>query len=358
MSAKTLELKISLSRGSFDLDVNAELVFDGVHAVFGPSGSGKTTLLRAIAGLTNPASGTIRFGEHAWFDDDGSVPPHRRPVGLVFQDARLFPHLDAEANLRFGERRRHSKRLSFDEVVAALDLAPLLPRDVETLSGGETRRLALGRALLSEPQLLLLDEPLAGLDAERKAEILPYLERVARQFRLPTIYVSHDIDEVARLANRLLVLEAGRVQALGETAAVVAQQNLPAPGGDASVGVVVHASVAHHDLQWQLTTVDWSGTPLVLPLVDAEAGTELRLRIPARDVVLAAARPDRISIRNVLEGTVAAIDESRRSGFADVSIDLDGKMLAARVTRAAAEDLDLRPEQKIFALVKTVSLER
>lgn len=358
MSAKTLDLKVAVTQGDFDLNVDAALIFDGVHAVFGPSGSGKTTLLRAIAGLSNPDSGTIRFSEQVWFDSSGAVPPHRRPVGLVFQDARLFPHLNAEANLRFGERRRHSNRFSFDDVVAALDLAPLLPRDVETLSGGETRRLALGRALLADPELLLLDEPLAGLDVKRKAEILPYLERAAGQFQLPTIYVSHDIDEVTRLANRLLVLRAGKVQALGETAAVVAEQNLPAPGGDASVGVVVQAKVTHHDLEWQLTTVDWSGTRLVLPQLDAEAGSELRLRISARDVVLAAARPDRISIRNVLEGTVAEIEDSDRTGFADVNIDLGGKTLAARVTRAAIAELDLRTGAPVFALVKTVSLER
>lgn len=358
MSAKTLELKITLARGAFALTVDAQLVFDGVHAVFGPSGSGKTSLLRAIAGLDAPKTGSIRFGENVWFDDETSLPPHRRPVGFVFQDARLFPHLNAEANLRFAERRRHADRLAFADVVTALDLDELLPRPIETLSGGESRRLALGRALLSDPQLLLLDEPLAGLDGARKAEILPYLERVSGEFQVPTIYVSHDIDEVTRLCNRMLVLGSGSVTALGETTSVVERLSLPAPGGEAGVGVVVRARVQSHDPEWQLTTVDWSDTPLILPQLDAEPGSEVRLRIPARDVVLAVTRPTSLSIRNVLEGTVASIEELPGSGFADLRIDLDGKALVARVTRAAVAELGLHAGARVFALVKTVSLER
>ena len=366
MSAETLELRVAARRPGFDLAVDERLALEGgVTALFGPNGAGKTTLLRAIAGFVTPAAGRIALDGDVWFDDAArvDVAPHRRPVGFMFQDARLFAHLDVAGNLAYAERRarRRAGRAALDReaVVAALDLEPLLARRVATLSGGERQRVALGRTLLARPRLLLLDEPLASLDRERKAEILPYLEELPRRFGVPAIYVSHAVDEVARLAARVALIAEGRVRAHGPTAAVFERVELEPLTGRFEAGAVVEARVVAHDRRLALTSVELDGETLTLPLEPHLApGDRVRLRIRARDVAIATARPERISIRNVLPATVGEIAASPDTAFAEVQLKLRTTRLQARLTRASVEELGLTSGLAVFALIKSVSFDR
>ncbi|MGH8166169.1 MAG: molybdenum ABC transporter ATP-binding protein, partial [Woeseiaceae bacterium] len=334
-------------------------------ALFGPSGGGKSTLLRAVAGFETPRDGRIACGRELWFDSDTgvNVPPHRRAVGLMFQGAALFPHLDVAGNLAFAEKRRPraatTKAIETREVVAALDLEPLLRRRVAALSGGERQRVALGRTLLTSPALLLLDEPLAALDRTRKAQILPYLEELPKRFRIPTIYVTHAIDEVAQLADRVLVLADGRVQAHGSTASIIESLDLQAFTGRYEAGVLVEGRVLRHDPRLCLTYLDLHGETLTMPMVEgAVPDRTVRLRIRARDVAIAIRRPEGLSIRNVLPGTVAAIVREPDTGIAEVLIRIRGDRIRARVTLASVEDLQLEAGMSVFALIRSVSFER
>lgn len=361
MSAEQLSISARIELAGFRLELTERLPLDGVTAVFGPSGSGKSTLLRVLAGFETPAAGRIALGADVWFDAAAGidVPAHRRPVGFMFQDARLFAHLDVAGNLAYAQRRRSHADLQWEAVVDALDLAPLLARSVVTLSGGERQRVALGRTLLRGPRLLLLDEPLAALDRHRKADILPYLERLPRQFRLPTLYVSHDIDEVATLADRILVLGGGRVQMHDGAAAVVERLDLEPSIGRLEAGVLVEARVIDHDARLHVTHVDAGGDVLTMPLVARVAiGEPVRLRIRARDVALAVGRPQGLSIRNVLAGTLVEVVTDPDSGFAEATVQLRQAHLRARLTLAAVEDLALTPGMAVYALIKSVSFER
>lgn len=357
-----LGLRVRVHLSDFTLEVDERLEARGVTALFGPSGSGKTTLLRAIAGFERPVRGRITLGERVLSDVDAGVfvPPHQRPIGFLFQEARLFDHLDVAGNLDFAARRRGrgDTRFARADVVASLDLGPLLSRRVEGLSGGERQRVALGRTLLSGPELLLLDEPLAGLDLARKAEILPYLEAVIRRFGLPTLFVSHDLDEVVQLSDRVLVLEEGQEAGLGPTAEIVEQLDLPSTGGRRDASVVLEGRVLEHDARLHLTQVDLHGDSLSLPLAEGLApGDAVRLRVLARDVAVATNRPEGLSIRNVLPGRVTSIRDEG-AGSADVTIQLREDHLRARLTRAAVEELGLAEGSEVFALVKSVSLDR
>ncbi len=364
-SAARLRLTLRVELPGFRLEVDDTLELAGVTAVFGPSGSGKSTLLRAIAGFERPVTGRITWGSQVWFDADAGVdqPPHRRPTGFMFQDARLFPHLDVAGNLSFAERRRRQgtgpSALDRRAVEDALDLGPLLERRVHTLSGGERRRVALGRTLLASPSLLLLDEPLTGLDRERKADILPYLEAVPRRFHVPTLYVSHDIDEVATLADDMLVLADGRVQMHAPVDAVMERLDLQPLTGRFEAGVLVEGEVSAHDARLHITRVDVGGDELTLPLLErVPRGGTVRLRIRARDVAVATERPVGISIRNVLPGTVVEVVQDPGSGAAEVLVQLTAVRIRARLTLAAVEELALVPGREVFALVKSVSFER
>ena len=357
-----LDLRVRVHLSDFTLEVDERLEARGVTALFGPSGSGKTTLLRAIAGFERPVRGRITLGERVLSDVDAGVfvPPHQRPIGFLFQEARLFDHLDVAGNLDFAARRRGrgDTRFARADVVASLDLARLLSRRVDGLSGGERQRVALGRTLLSGPELLLLDEPLAGLDLARKAEILPYLEAVIRDFGLPTLFVSHDLDEVVQLSDRVLVLEEGQEAGLGPTAEIVERLDLPSTGGLREASVVLEGRVLRHDARLHLTQVDLHGDTLSLPLADGlEPDDAVRLRVLARDVAVATARPEGLSIRNVLPGRVTSIRDEG-AGSADVTIQLREDHLRARLTRAAVEELGLGEGSEVFALVKSVSLDR
>jgi molybdate transport system ATP-binding protein len=362
MSVETLHLHVQLTASGFSLDVAEAVRLAGVTAVFGPSGSGKSTLLRCIAGFEAPAAGRIARQDDVWFDARSklNMPPHRRPVGFMFQDTRLFTHLDVAGNLAFAEKRvrRMAPHFSYDDVVQALDLDGLLSRKVAALSGGERQRVALGRTLLSAPELLLLDEPLAALDQGRKAEILPYLQSLPRAFGIPALYVSHDIDEVAMLADRILVLSEGRVQLHDAASRVMERLDLQPAGGRYEGGVLLEGRVIGHDRRLHLTRIDAQGDELVLPLLDRVAvGGLVRLRIRARDVSLATQRPVGLSIRNILAGTLTQIDGDRETGVVLAEVQLRGSRVRARLTVAAVEELTLAPGQPVYVLIKSVSFE-
>ena len=357
-----LALDARIAFADFTLDVSHRFAMDGITALFGPSGGGKSTLLRIISGLEAGAEGRIAFGDETWLDTKAGIfmPAHRRGVGYVFQDARLFPHHSVEGNLRYAARRSTGvdKRIDLDGVTAALDLQPLLSRRPGTLSGGERQRVAIGRTLLTRPRLLLMDEPLANLDVQRRAEILPYIERLPGTFGMPVIYVTHAIDEVARLAQRMVVLAAGRTIADGPVTEVLERLDLQPATGRFEAGVVLAARIAGHDTRFRLTRLDHHGQPIDMPMVDLPVGTEIRLRVRARDVSLATVRPTGISVRNILSGVISQIEEEPDTAFAETLVDLGGAKLRARVTRAAVADLALAPGMPVFALVKSVALDR
>ncbi|MEX2615478.1 MAG: molybdenum ABC transporter ATP-binding protein [Alphaproteobacteria bacterium] len=346
----------------FELDISHRFGLDGITALFGPSGCGKTTLLRIIAGLEKNAEGRIAFGDEAWLDTGDAifVPPHRRGVGYVFQDARLFPHLSVAGNLRYAARRSAGidRRIEFDDVVTALDLGALLPRRVGALSGGERQRAAIGRTLLTRPRLLLMDEPLAALDIQRKAEILPYIERLPGAFGVPVIYVTHAIDEVAGLARRMVVLANGKKVAEGPVAAVLERLDLQPATGRFEAGVVLTARIVGHDNRFHLTRLDHHGQAIDIPMVELPIGSAVRLRVRARDVSLATERPGKVSVRNILSGTISQIEEEADTAFAETLVDVGGANLRARITRAAVADLCLSPGTPVFALVKSIAFDR
>lgn len=363
MSAEVLSLDIRLAFGDFELRVEEDIHTSGVTAIFGPSGSGKSTLLRTIAGFETPDAGRIVCGTDTWFDTDAriNVPPHRRPVGFMFQDTRLFAHLDVAGNLDFAakRKRRHNSRVERADVVAALDLESLLRRRIGSLSGGERQRVALARTLISGPRLLLLDEPLTALDRERKAEILPYLETLPRHFGIPTLYVSHDVDEIAELAERALVLAAGRTRLHGTIAEAIDSLDLQTLAGRFDAGALVEGRIAGHDTRLKITRVDLGGDDLTLPLVrHLEPGDPIRLRVRARDVALAIRKPEGLSIRNILPGTLATITVDASTGFVDATVATRGARIRARLTLAAAEDLNLAEGMPVYVLVKSVTFER
>jgi molybdate transport system ATP-binding protein len=363
MSAEKLILHAQLSFPGFDLDVAEELNLTAVTALFGPNGSGKSTLLRTIAGFERPRAGRIALGGEVWFDSEAAVdiPPHRRPVGFMFQEGRLFEHLSVAGNLAYADKRNRGLPAAFglDEIVAALDLEPLLERRISSLSGGERQRVALGRTLLTRPKLLLLDEPLSALDRERKSEILPYIEQLPGRFGIPAIYVSHSIEEVGRLADRVMVLADGRVLVHGAAAAVIERLDLQPITGRFEAGALIEACVTDHDRRLALTAVDIDGARLVMPMIERlEPGAKIRLRIRARDVAIATRRPEGISIRNVLPATVAEIAPESETAMAEVFLLLNRARIRARLTRASVEDLKLKEGMQVFALIKTVSFDR
>jgi molybdate transport system ATP-binding protein len=357
----TLSFDLRLNFPGFELRARHEGAIDGVTALFGPSGSGKSTLLRCIAGLEPAVSGTLRLDEQVWLGAPRArpVPAHERGVGVVFQDARLFPHLSVLGNLRYADKRsRHEQgsRIALHDVVNALDLTPLLQRRPATLSGGERQRVAIGRALLCRPRLLLLDEPMSALDAARKAEVLPYLERLDPTFGIPALYVTHDIDEVARLASRMWILSEGRIIAAGPIQDVLERADLQGATGRFEAGVVLTTRVVRHDAHYCLTHLDHHGQGIAVPLLSADVGSGVRVRIRARDVALATQRPVGSSIRNVLSGTLCSIQSDAATPYAETLVDIGGARLRARVTREAIAELGLSEGAPVFALVKSIAL--
>ncbi len=359
MPPDPLRLDLRLRRGSFELNVQTELAGTGITALTGPSGAGKSTLLRLIAGLDRPDRGHIRLAEETWTDSAGGrhLPAHARPVGLVFQDSRLFSHLSVAGNLAYAERRRPALRDSvpFGQVVETLDLAPLLDRRPASLSGGEQRRVALGRTLLAGPRWLLLDEPLTGLDRDRKRVILNYIERVNRRFALPMLYVSHDLADIARLADWLWVLEGGQLARAGPADAVLLDWSGVETGHG---GARLVARVTCHVPASGLTRLCIGDTTIDAPLdTRLAAGDRVRLWVRARDVAIAVGRPTGLSIRNILPVTIIDAAPSTEGHDVTLTLAFGDQRLKARISRASYADLGLVSGQSVFALLKTVRLE-
>jgi molybdate transport system ATP-binding protein len=354
----TVSVRLRHDFATVRLDMAFAVPSPGITVLFGPSGAGKSTTILAAAGLLRPNECRIEVDGQVMADTATGVwlPPERRRAGLVFQDARLFPHMSVATNLRFGMRRARPGTVTFDEVIELLGIGGLLDRRPHTLSGGERQRVAIGRALLAQPSLLLMDEPLASLDRARKAEILPWLSRLKTALRLPVLYVTHDLDEVTRLADSLVLLEAGRVVGFGPLAEVAARADLPLAQRDDAAGLL-HCRVAEHDQGRELTRLSGGGVTFLVPLLDAAVGSECRIRVPAREVILASRAPEGISLHNIISGTVRRIanDPTRRSVIVEIALP-DGALLA-RVTPDAIVRLALAPGGPVLALIKSTSVE-
>lgn len=345
-----------LERHGFLLDVDIRLPAQGVSALFGPSGSGKTTLLRCLAGLERAPDGFLSLDGEIWQQGAMFVPTHRRPLGYVFQEASLFAHLSVRRNLEFGMRRiaNESRRVSLDHAIELLGIAHLLERMPDRLSGGERQRVAIARALAVSPRILLMDEPLAALDLARKQEILPYLDRLHDELEIPVVYVSHSPDEVARLADHLVLLDQGRVVASGGLHDMLARLDLPLSHGE-QAGVVVDTVVGGHDEAYHLSWLDFPGGRFSVPQVDCLPGHPKRLRVHARDVSLSLERHSGTSILNIFPVTVSEIAEESQAKVL-VRLDAAGTPLLAGITKKSGAVLGLKPGMSLFAQVKSVAL--
>jgi molybdate transport system ATP-binding protein len=362
-SVSRLLIRARKRLGDFDFQCDVDLPLSGLTALFGVSGSGKSTLINLVAGLHRPDDGRIAIGNEVFFDraSGTDVAVEKRALGVVFQDARLFPHLDVRNNLLFGFRRAGERarepRATFDAVVQLLGIETLLERRPHTLSGGERQRVAIGRALLAQPRLLLMDEPLASLDAARKADVLPYIERLRDQYDVPIVYVSHSLEEVLRLATAMVVLERGRVVASGAVAEVIARHDVRHHFADAELGTLIFGTVRAHDDRYGMSTLDCGGFELHVPRLDLAPGAPLRVRIPARDVALALARPSDVSISNRIEGRIESI-EPLVGPYAEVWVRVGaGTQIAARITRESVDRLALGAGLPVWCLIKSVALD-
>lgn len=351
-----IQARFHLAWPGFTLDVNLTLPGRGITALFGASGSGKTTLLRCLAGLERPREGFLRFQGELWQDGQYCLPTYRRPIGYVFQEASLFPHLTVLENLRFGLRRSTQARpADMEAAIALLDLAPLLDRSSVNLSGGERQRVAIARALAVRPRLLLMDEPLASLDYARKQEILPYLERLHDQLDIPLLYVSHAPDEVARLADHIVMLQAGKVLAQGPLLETLAQLDTPIHLGD-DRGVVLQAQVIEHDQQWHLMRLAFDGGSVWTRQHDLPVGHQVRVHILARDVSVATRPQTDSSIQNQLQGVVDAMAADTHPGIMLIRVRVGTSALIARLTKRSAETLGISVGQSVWLQVKSVAL--
>jgi len=355
-----LEVDINHRLGAFELDVHFRSG-RGLTALFGRSGAGKTSVVNVIAGLIRPERGRIVVDGSVLIDTEHHIraPTHRRRVGYVFQEDRLFPHLTVRQNLLFGRwfAPGSGPAARLDDVVDLLGIGSLLDRRPSRLSGGEKQRVAIGRALLASPRLLLMDEPLASLDAERKDEILPYIERLRDQAGVPIVYVSHAIAEVTRLASTIVLVSDGRVRTAGRVQDVMGRAELYPMAGRFEAGAVLAARVAAHDARWGLTELAGAFGKLTVPGLHAPVGTALRVRIRARDVILAATPPSEISALNVLAGRVEALVPIEEAAL-EVQLRLGEERLLARVTRRSGATLGLAPGREVFAVIKTIAIER
>lgn len=354
----SIEADLRHSFAGFELDISLR-AGPGVTAIFGPSGSGKTTTINMIAGLVRPDHGRVVVDGEPVFDSSKrqNTPSHRRRIAYVFQDGRLFPHLTVARNIRFGARFARSEPMASEaEIIALLGLAPLMDRRPVALSGGERQRVALARALLSAPRLLLMDEPLAALDAPRKEEILPYLEALRDRTGIPILYVSHSVAEVARLSDRLILLEEGKVVLSGKTQDVLNTPDALPFLGVREAGSILRARVLRHDADG-LSRLQISGGELVLPRVDADVGESLVIRILAHDVLIALEEPKGLSSRNILPVTINGLHKGGGPGVV-ASLRLGNDVLLARITARAAEDLALRPGLGCFAVLKATTVPR
>lgn len=352
----SISARFQLQRGDFSLRTDLELPGRGINAIFGPSGSGKTSLLRAIAGLDRDPNGYCRVGEQVWQDGRAFVPPHRRSLGFVFQEASLFEHLSVRRNLQFGLERTPEarRRVHLEEAAALLRVEDLLDRDTAALSGGERQRVALARALLRSPSLLLMDEPLASLDRRSKLEILPYLERLHDELAMPVIYVTHAADEVARLADHLVLLESGEVRAAGPTGELMTRLDVARDQG-AEAEAIIEARVVEHDADYRLSYLEFAGGRLSVAGTVDPIGRRVRLRVLARDVSLTLQPQSGTSILNIFPATVDELVETGPSQ-ALVKLDVGGVSMLSRITRKSVSVLGIAPGREVFAQVKAIAL--
>ncbi len=351
-----LQLAIRHHQGDFTLDASLD-IGRGLTALFGPSGSGKTTLVNIVAGLIRPTEGRVVFDGETWSDTERGIlqPPHRRRIGYVFQEGRLFPHMTVLQNLRYGENRlpKDERREDLDRVTDLLGIAPLFARRPARLSGGEKQRVALGRALMASPKLLLMDEPLSALDQDLKAQILPYIERIRDDVGVPILYVSHSLEEVARLATGVVTFDHGKATAVGRPDAMLA--TITRGTGDLPAGNFIEATVTGHDDRDGLTEAQATAGPIVLRRADVAIGARIRVFVPVSDIVVATGQAEGLSALNRLAGIVAEMDDNGQ-GSVTLTVDCGGERLIAELTRRSVTQLALTPGMPVNLLFKTVSI--
>lgn len=354
-----LHARFRLVRNAFRFGAEVSLQRSHVTAIFGHSGSGKTSLLRCLAGLEHPDEGKMHVNGEVWQDTSDNIflPPHRRPVGMVFQDTRLFPHLSVRKNLTYGmlSRRRGGSPIALEQIVSLLGIESLLERRPVKLSGGEAQRVAIGRALLADPRLLLMDEPLAALDATRKAEVLPFLKSMQRELDIPFIYVSHNMEEIDQLADTLVLMEEGKTTACGSLADMLTRLDFPL-SCTGQAGAIVEGRISGYDETYGLTRLDTPIGTLMLLGQYAPDDDKLKLRIHARDVSLSLEKPHRSSVLNIIEAVVMEISEVDSTYQVTIRLDAGGLPLLARVTSKSHHALGLKPGLSVYAQVKSVAI--
>jgi molybdate transport system ATP-binding protein len=348
-----ISVRYELQRSEFSLDVDVDIPMRGITGVFGESGAGKTALLRCIAGLERGASGRLVIADEVWQDEAVSRPVHDREIGYVFQEPRLFAHLNVRQNIEYGQRRGRREDVGFDEAVELLDLSYLLERSVDTLSGGEAQRVAIARALLRSPRVVLMDEPIASLDRARRDEILPFLDRLHAALSIPVIYVSHSIEEVVRLCDYLLIMESGRLVASGAIQEVLLRADLPLLGGE-EAGAIIHANVVANDPDDGLTKIAFDGIEMWVSGA-YEVGASLRLRIRANDVSISRETPAASTVLNVLPATIESVRGDGESSEL-VQLAVGSAHILARVTRRSRAQLDLKAGEQVLAQIKSVAV--
>jgi molybdate transport system ATP-binding protein len=360
MSTPPISLRLALQRAEFNLAITITVPARGVTVLFGPSGSGKTTVLRCVAGLER-ASGQILIGDEVWQDDQRQifVPTWQRELGFVFQEASLFEHLDVRRNLEFGLNRlrieRQAARVALDDAIDLLGIGSLLDRSTVNLSGGEKQRVAIARALVTKPKILLLDEPLASLDIARRKEILPWLERLHRELQIPVIYVTHSLDELARLADHVVMLDQGRVSASGHLQEICTHPIMAMAAGD-EAGVVIESTIQRIDREFHLAEVGFGNGTLWVRDGGVPAGAPIRVRILARDVSLATSAQGSSTIQNVISGVIESITDEAHASQALVTVRCGEAILLSRVTRRALATLQLRKGSPVWCQVKSAAL--
>ncbi len=355
-----LSLACTLKRPFGIIDISHDIELEGITALFGSNGSGKTTLLRMIAGLEPKATGLIKLDNIVWQNDTHFIPPHKRNTALVFQDARLFAHKTVQQNLEFAEKRanKNNSQITLSEIIEAFSLASFLNKKPNTLSGGERQRIAIARALLSRPKLLLMDEPLSALDVKHRASVMAFIQTIPQKFGIPVLYVSHSIDEVAKLAKKLILIDSGKIVATGPTARILARLDLPNLTGRFEASALISGSIGPSDDKYSLTSIDIGGQFITVPQLALGSGQNIDLRIRARDVAIATTKPTNLSIRNILNATITQIAPEPDSAFAEIQLCVCDQFLRTRLTRASVDDLSLKEGMQVFALIKSIAIDR
>ena len=353
-----LKINILKKLGRITLNVNQTLPSKGITVIFGPSGSGKTSILKLLSGFMRPDSGIIQMNE-LWYDSKNkvNVPAYKRPIGYMFQDGRLFPHLNVLQNLEFAKKRA-SKAMPLDEIISVFELESLLSEYPSVLSGGETRRVALARTVLSAPEILFLDEPLIGLDRARKRSIIPFIENLVKKFDIPCFYVTHDIEEVCRLADHVMLLSSGRVKDFGSLDEILPQLDVATLDTDTKLSSLFSGMIISQDKEFSMINVDIGGAIIKVPGVSRRySGKKIFIRINADDISIALVPPKKISIQNCIEAMIVGISVDVQSPYALVKARFSDLEITARITRAGVKSLKLTEGKTIYMLIKSVSFD-